>query len=163
MHATRRWATPTATLLLLAMLGACATDSSREQHVLDAIEGSWRNDRAKADRSGWRQLLSVTDGLNGPEPYELVLRKDGSFQATYGAKDFRMLMRLLRDTEIENPLEGTYSVGIDWSGAAWIDLDPGAPERRVTLDKGTLTLHTTGEIWRSETYARDDSETPAPN
>ena len=159
----RRAAIAVASLLLLALLGGCATDSTHEQRVLDAISGSWVNDRAKADRSGWREVLTVLDGLNAPEPFELVLRKDGSFSATYGAKDFRVLTRLLRNTELENPLEGRYSVGVDWSGTAWIDLDPGAPERRISLEKGRLTLHSTADLWRNETYVAAAPATTAPN
>ena len=78
MHVIRRLAAPAACLTLTLLLAGCATDAGREQQVIDAISGHWRNERALPDRSGWRQLLTITDGLNGPEPLTLELRPDGT-------------------------------------------------------------------------------------
>jgi hypothetical protein len=143
--------------LALLAAGCAGSDSPRRQKVVDAISGAWVNDRSLVDRSGWREMLTVLDGLAAPEPLELVIHPDGSFVAHYGAKEFRTFMRIVGQTDLENPLKGHYELGLDWSGAAWINFDPGAPERRITMDKGRITLHGSGEIWRSEIYRRDDA------
>jgi len=152
-----------ALLLGISLIGSgCAADrAAQSQKAIDAVSGSWVNVRASADRSGWREVLTVLDGLDAPEPLELVIRRDGTFTARYDSHDFRSFQRFVNRTDIENPLQGHFTLGVDWAGNAWIHLDPGAPERRLSLERGLLTLHGVGASWRSETYRRADAASDA--
>ena len=141
-------------LLIALAASACASDPQREARVLAAISGEWESQASAPDRSGWRRALSVLDNATAAPPDHLILRADGSFEAHYGAKQHRLLQRILGGDELPNPIIGSFRIGLDWNGASWIRFAPGAPERRLTLQHGQLTLHAVDPEWTNERYRR---------
>ena len=151
----RRRATAIVAVALVgwAAAGCASRGDERRARIAEVISGEWQSAKGASDRSGWKRALSVVDGRSAPQPTTLVIHADGRFEATYEPADHRMFARIVGG-ELGNPVEGTWTMRLDLTGTPWVSFEPGAPERRLTLDKGKLTLHAVDMLWAPESFVR---------
>jgi len=143
--------------LLLALLGAgllvglgCASGSG-DSPIRRGILGAWTNERV-LEKKG---VVGHISTRSSPFPYRLTFRADGTFQALYSPKQLARVDRAIGSQKLTSPLEGRYEIDVDLLGVAWIEMRPGAPKRRVSLEKGRLVLHKVGQSWTAEKYRRE--------
>jgi hypothetical protein len=147
-----RIASSPARLAVAALLPLCLGCVSRPaaDELRGAVIGEWRNLAAGEGALGPFGL-----GVHqSPYPERLVFHDDGRFEAHYSEVQLERLRRRERAPELPAARKGTYDISVDWLGVAWIDMDPGAPSRRITLSGDRLVLHGTDDTWSQERYER---------
>ena len=140
-------------ILLSAQVGCAATN--RGHQIESQIIGTWEYiEPGEGIRRYAGPLKSALKPYRSPHPDFLVMRRDGTFEATYSVEQLARLRIHIGQPVLTNPATGKFDLVIDWAGVAWITLLPGAPERRVSVTHNRLVLHDLGTAWTAEEYRR---------